>query len=151
MSHMKYANDKREDVEILSEKSKIIGDISKIEKIDVPEEVIQENIEIDDEMKTINEFFKQENIKQNINPNKYKNLCEKTKTILNADLSAIKEVDSIDYVNKNLLQTVEKSKPKNFTTEYIDLLQDSATQFFTENDPKKLEEMMNKVNKTLQR
>ncbi len=102
-------------------------------------------------MKTINEFFKQENIKQNINPNKYKNLCEKTKTILNADLSAIKEVDSIDYVNKNLLQTVEKSKPKNFTTEYIDLLQDSATQFFTENDPKKLEEMMNKVNKTLQR
>lgn len=151
MSHMKYANDKREDVEILSEKSKIIGDISKIEKIDIPEEIIQENIEIDDEMKTINEFFKQENIKPNVNPHKYKNLCEKTKNILNADLSAIKEVDSIDYVNKNLLQTVEKSKPKKFTTEYIDLLQDSATQFFTENDPKKLEEIMNKVIKILQR
>ena len=145
MSHMKYANEKAEDVEILSEKSKIIGDLSKIEKIEVPEEIIQENIEIDDEMKTITEFFKQDNIKHNINPNKYKNLCEKTKNILNADLSAIKEVDSIDYVNKNMLQTVEKGQPKKFTTEYIDLLQDSATQFFIENDTKNMEDIKNKV------
>ena len=34
-------------------------------------------------------------------------------------------------------------KPK-IDKEYIDLLQDSATHFFTENDPKKLDEL-NKV------
>ena len=145
-SHMKYTNEKIAEVDnCLIEKSTILGgDLSKIEKIDIPEEIINENIEFDEEMKTINEFFKGQQNKSAINNNKYKNLCEKTKVILTQDLSAIKEVDSVDYVNKNLLQTVEKNKQKKPTTEYIDLLQDSATHFFTENDPKKLEEF-NKV------
>ena len=145
LSHMKYSNDKVDDVSNnLSEKSKILGDISKLEKIDIPEEIINENIEFDEEMKTINDYFKGQPNKLDLNNNKYKNLCEKTKVILNQELSAIKEVDSVDYINKNLLLTVEKNKSKKPTTEYIDLLQDSATHFFTENDPKKLDEL-NKV------
>ena len=145
LSHMKYSNEKNED--LLSEKSKIIGDLSKIERIEIVEEIIDEKIEIDSDMKTINDYFLSEQTRSAaaLN-NKYKNVAEKTKNILIQDLSSIKEVDSVDYVNKHLLQTVENKKinVKKPTTEYIDLLQDSATHFFTENDPVKLEEL-NKV------
>jgi hypothetical protein len=148
LNHMKYANESTEENN-LSEKSKILGDMSKIEKIEIPEEIIEEKIVLDEDMKTINEYFKSENSKIIAGNNKYKNLCEKTKVILNEDLSAIKEVDSMDFINKHLLHTLEQNKVKKPTTEYIDLLQESATHFFTDKDLKKIEEIKKNENEAI--
>jgi hypothetical protein len=67
------------------------------------------------------------------NPNKYKNVGDKAKNILTEDLGAINEVDSMEFVQANLLFTVDQ-RAKKQPAQYIDLLQESATNFLADNE-----------------
>ena len=67
-----------------------------------------------------------------IHPFKYKNVGDKAKNLLYQDLTAINEIDSMEFAKCNLLLTVDQ-KIKKQPTEYIDLLQESATNFLVEN------------------
>ncbi len=74
----------------------------------------------------------------NINSERYKNIGDKAKTILTQDLTAINEVDSMEFVQNNLLFTVDQ-KVKKQPSQFIDLLQESATNFLAEKDEKQLQ------------
>ena len=69
---------------------------------------------------------------------KYKNVADGTKIILCQDLTSINEVDSMEFVKSNLLFTIDQKKVKKQATDFIDLLQESATNFLTENENKKV-------------
>ena len=74
----------------------------------------------------------------NLNTEKYKNVGNQAKTILNQDLTAINEVDSMEFIQNNLLFTVDQ-KNKKQPSQFIDLLQESATNFLAEKDEKQLQ------------
>jgi hypothetical protein len=71
----------------------------------------------------------------NLNSERYKNVSDRAKTILTQDLTAINEVDSMEFVKNNLLFTVDQ-KIKKQPSQFIDLLQESATNFLAEKDEK---------------
>lgn len=78
------------------------------------------------------------NSSNNLNSERYKNVGDKAKTILTQDLTAINEVDSMEFVQNNLLFTVDQ-KVKKQPSQFIDLLQESATNFLAEKDEKQLQ------------
>jgi hypothetical protein len=100
------------------------------EKIVEKEEKIGKNIfrDFDINVNMINDYFK--NNPKNMQ-NRYKNITDNTKNILLQDLNAIKEVDSIDYINQNMLGTVQHNSGK---ADYIDILRESVVLFAGKED-----------------
>lgn len=97
--------------------------------------------DIDRELKTIQEFFK-----NSIKNTKYKNVSEVTKNIMTEELNSIHEVDSIEYCRNNKLFTGEMQEKHSKNNEYINLLRESVNNLFTHNEGESNLDVINEIN-----
>jgi len=119
LTHIKDPNDKMED----DSNGKGVSSMNEYDKEYIFSKIKKE--EIEKEMSTIHEFFK--NSAKN---SKYKNVSETTKNIMTEELNSIHEVDSIEYCRVNKLFTGEMQDKQVKNNEYIHLLRESVQNLF---------------------
>lgn len=102
-----------------------------------------EYLELDKELNTINEYFK------NGKADKYKNLSATTKSIMTQNLGIVQEIDSVQYCKDKLLHTVLRKEggkstevfANNTNKDMIDVLRESACEFLGVDDNQEPEDV----------